>query len=40
MLYGISYTNYDQKWLTRIRKPEIPRDIFKELASKGGQMVF
>lgn len=29
MLLYIIYTNYDQKWLARVSKPEIPWNKFK-----------
>ncbi len=40
-LFCIIYTNYNpKKWLAGVKKPVIPWDKFKELASKGGKMVF
>ncbi len=39
-LFCITYTNYDRKkWLAGVKKPIIPWDKFKGLASKGGKMV-
>ncbi len=40
ILLCIIYTNYDpKKWLAGVKKPVIPWDKFKGLASKGGKMV-
>ncbi len=39
-LFCIIYTNYNpKKWLARVKKPVIPWDKFKGLASKGGKIV-
>ena len=40
MLFCIIYTNYDQKWLAKVRKPVIAWDKFRGQASGGGKMVF
>ena len=40
MLFCTIYTNYDHKPLAGVRKPAIPWDKFKELASRGVLKVF
>ena len=40
MLFCIIYTNYDEKWLVRVRKMVIAWDKFQDQAFQGEKMGF